>query len=107
MAPCIKIAVHGLPDAEVQIRRMRAGFADLAHRYATITGGRFALARSAPEAFEAHVEILLPQHQVIVNAAAAAPERALREALSRARECLAALERRDASIRSAPRAKAA
>ena len=106
MVPPLKVVIDGVEAAEAAIRGARRELGQLSARYA-ITGGRFTLAKSGPELFEAHLEILLPQHQVIVNAAAAAPERARREALSLARGCLAALERRDPAIRSAHQAKAA
>lgn len=58
---------------------------ELKAQYPAITACRVALAEG-----EAHIEVLLPQHQVIVNAAHADPERALAAALAKARAQLAA-----------------
>jgi len=53
---------------------------------------------------EAHIEVLLPQHQVIVNAAHADPQRALAAALAEARSQLQSIALRDRSLAELPKA---
>ena len=56
---------------------------ELKARYPAITGCRVEVAEG-----EAHIEVLLPQHQVIVNAADDDPQRALAAALAKMRRQL-------------------
>ena len=55
----------------------------LAGRYPAITALHFDLAPTQ-DGFEARIDLRFPQHQLIVNAAAFAPERAVREAVAKA-----------------------
>ncbi|HYL25573.1 MAG TPA: hypothetical protein VEV21_14375 [Burkholderiales bacterium] len=105
--PYLKIAAHDVPDSEARIRHMARELAQLTDSYRTITAARFDLGKCDAEAFEAHLELLLPQHQIIVNASSPAPERALHEVVARALDQLALLEQRDPAIRPRPEAKAA
>ena len=61
---------------------------ELKAQYPAITGCRVDVRDG-----EAHIEVLLPQHQVIVNAADADPQRALAAALARMRSHLDAIAR--------------
>jgi hypothetical protein len=54
--------------------------------------------RPGRDGFEAHVELLLPQHQVIFNASAATADGAAREALARLGAELRRLELRDGAL---------
>jgi hypothetical protein len=107
--PYIKISTHDLADADTDVRRVQREVADLTARYPAITSGRLELTRISPERVEARLELLLPQHQVIVNAADSATQTALRAVLVRAASELQELGRRDAKIRppARPQAKAA
>jgi hypothetical protein len=66
---------------------------ELRERYRAITACRVQVLER-----EAHIEVLLPQHQVIVNAAAEEAPRALAAALAKASEQIADLLRRDRSL---------
>lgn len=105
--PYLKVTAHDVPDAEAQSRRMARELAQLTGRYSAITAARLSLGKCGAEAFEAHLELLLPQHQIIVNAAAGTPQAAVREVLARSLAQLAQLEPRDPAIRPAVQAQAA
>ena len=106
MLPALKVALHGIAAPEASIRAMQRELAQLSARDPAITGGRFTLANCGPEVVEAHLELLLPRHQVIVNAVATA-ERSVREVFARAAERLALVACRDPAIAPTERAKAA
>ena len=80
-----------------------APFAAIRARYPAITSLEVKTEASG-DGFEAHVEVLLPQHQVIVNAAAPDAARAVAEAAARTERALERLAARDPSI--APPARA-
>ena len=105
--PTIKIATHDLGDVASDVRRMERELADLTARYPSISSARLLLTRTRPERVEAHLELLMPQHQVIVNAADSAPQNALRAVLSRAIAELQLVVRRDPAIRPPAHAEAA
>ncbi|HET7365506.1 MAG TPA: hypothetical protein VFJ70_18210 [Burkholderiales bacterium] len=105
--PYVKLTAHDVPDVEAHSRRMSRELAQLTARYGSITGAHFTLGKCGAEAFEAHLELLLPQHEIIVNVASGAPERAVRDVVARALAELAQLERRDPAIRPSIEAKAA
>jgi hypothetical protein len=105
--PYLKIGAHDVPDAERHIRDMGRELRQLTARYSAITAARFNLGKCGAESFEAHLELLLRQHQIIMNAASAAPQGALREVMARALARLAELEQRDPAIRAMIQAKAA
>ena len=105
--PYIKIATHDLADTASDVRRMQRELADLGARYRTITSARLQLVRTRPERVEAQLELLLPQHQVIVNAADSAASTALRAVLLRAVSELETLARRDPTIRPRAQSRAA
>jgi hypothetical protein len=65
--------------------------AELVARYPAITSCRVTLEPLAPSAWNARVDVLLPQHQLIVNAAAETEAAARSQALARADERLRAL----------------
>jgi hypothetical protein len=79
----LRVAVHDLPDAEGALRRLRQEAQQLAARYPALTGGRLDLRKDAGAGYEAHIELLFPQRQLIVNAAAPAPEIAVKAALAK------------------------
>jgi hypothetical protein len=105
--PYLKISVHDVTDAETHVRSIGRELKQLTGRYSAITGARLGVRSCSAEAFEAHLELLLPQHQIIVNAASSAPSRAVQDVMSRALSELARLERRDSTIRPPAEAKAA
>ena len=72
---------------------------ELVARYPAITGCRFALEPIDGSAWNARVEVLLPQHQVIVNASGADEASARRSALARAAERLEQVIARDPRLR--------
>jgi len=72
------------------MRRIPQEVNALVARHAGITSCRFALDKSAGGAFEAHLELLLPQSQVIVNGQGPDPSSALHAALEAAERRLEA-----------------
>ena len=72
---------------------------ELRRQYPAITGCRIALAPG-----EARIEVLLPQHQVIVNAASDDAKRALAAALGKIRSQLDAILARDRAPSGLPKA---
>ena len=72
--------------------------AELAARYPALTACRLAIGTMPSGETEAHVEILLPQHQIILNALGADEEAARRHALAAAAARLAELATRDPRI---------
>jgi hypothetical protein len=81
--------------------------ASLTDRYRAITAARLHLGSDGAQGFEAHLELLLPQHQLIINAASGTPSGAVRDALQRALAQLQELECRDPAVRATMQAKAA
>ena len=69
--------------------------AELVARYPAISACRVSLERLDASAWNARVEVLLPEHQVIVNAAGADEVTARRKALERAAERLEQVIARD------------
>lgn len=72
--------------------------AELAARFPAITACRVSLEPMPSGETEAHLEILLPQHQVVLNEVAADAESARRKALASAAVRLAELAKRDPRI---------
>lgn len=72
--------------------------AELAARFPAITACRLAVEAMPSGEAEAHVEILLPQHQIVLNEVAADAEAARRKALAAAAARLAELAHRDPRI---------
>jgi len=73
--------------------------AELVARFPAITGCHVALEPIDGGAWQARVEVLLPQHQLIVNATAADEAGARRDALARAAEKLEQVVKRDPRLR--------
>jgi hypothetical protein len=73
--------------------------AELVARFPAITGCRVALEPIDGSAWSARVEVLLPQHQLIVNATGADEASARRSALARAAETLEQVLERDPRLR--------
>ena len=74
--------------------------AELVARYPAITGCRVALENIDASAWNARVEVLLPQHQLIVNALGTDEAAARRNALERAAERLDSLLARDPRLKA-------
>ncbi len=72
--------------------------AELAARFPAITACRISHEAMPSGETEAHVEILLPQHQLVLNVVAADAASATREALATAAARLAELARRDPRV---------
>lgn len=72
--------------------------AELAARFPAITACRISLEAMPTGETEAHLEILLPQHQLVLNEVAADPAAARRKALDAAAARLAEIARRDTRI---------
>jgi hypothetical protein len=106
MVQHLKIATHDLPDPESAVRAMRSATRELGARYPSIMAWRLAIGRSA-DGYEAHADVRLAQHQLIVNGIGEAPERALHQALAKLVAQLGALAQRDASVVYSAPAKAA
>ena len=81
MAPVVKVALHGLPQSESLLEPIRSAARKLAADFPRALSCRVELEHADGE-MEAHVEVLLPQQQIIVNRAAASAAVALREALN-------------------------
>ena len=75
--------------------------AELVARYPAITACRVALEKLDASAWSARVEVLLPQHQLIVNATGADELSARRHALERAAERLEQVMARDPRLKAA------
>ena len=73
---------------------------ELAARYPGITGCHVTLEPIDGSAWNARVEVLLPQHQLIVNASGADEAGARRSALARAAEKLEQVVKRDPRLRA-------
>ena len=71
---------------------------ELKARFPAISACRLAIEAMPSGEAQAHVDILLPQHQIIFNEVAADAEAARRKALAAAAERLAELARRDPRI---------
>jgi len=97
--PYIKISTHDLAEADTDVRRLERELAHLTARHPAITSGRLQLARTAAERVEARLELFLPTHHVIVNAADNATQTALHAVLLRAATELRHLGRRAAAPR--------
>ena len=98
MAPVLKIAVHGVPDAEGAVRLLRQEARELGARFPATTGVRFHLSRDEAYGYEARLELLFPQHQIIVNGTGAAGEQAAKAAIAAAERQLRELARRDPAV---------
>jgi hypothetical protein len=72
--------------------------AELVARYPAIASCRVVLEPIDASAWNARVELLLPQHQVVVNAAGESEDAARRRAIARADEALKALLARDPQL---------
>ena len=72
--------------------------AELAARYPALTACRLAVEPLPSGETEAHLEILLPQHQIVLNALGADAEAARRHALAAAAARLEGLAKRDPRI---------
>ena len=72
---------------------------ELKSRFPAISACRLAIEAMPSGEAEAHLDIRLPQHQIILNAVGADAEAARRKALAAAAERLAALAQRDPRIR--------
>jgi hypothetical protein len=70
----------------------------LKERFPGILRARSEVAQTAAQKFEAHVDILLPQHQIILNREGPDARSALHAAIEAARRELAALARRDREL---------
>jgi len=97
--PYIKISTYDLAEADTDVRRLERELAYLTARHRAITSVRLQLTRTAPERVEARLELFLPQHHVIVNAADNATQTALHAVLLRAETELQQLGRRPATPR--------
>ena len=73
--------------------------AELVARYPAITGCHVTLEPIDGSAWNARVEVLLPQHQLIVNATGTDEAGARRSALARAAEKLEQVVKRDPRLR--------
>jgi len=73
--------------------------AELVARYPAITGCTFVLEAIDGGEWNARIEVLLPQHQLIVNATGADERGARRSALARAAEKLEQVVKRDPRLR--------
>jgi len=104
--PHFKIGVRDVPDAEASARSMQSEGRRLSGRYPALTALHFELGASAAQ-FDARLDLRFPQHQVIVNATASAPDRAMREVVAAAARELVRLEARDPSVGASTHAKAA
>jgi hypothetical protein len=71
---------------------------ELAERYPAITACKLALEAMPSGEAEAHLEILLPQHQIVLNAVGADGEAARAKALAAAVARLADLAKRDPRV---------
>jgi len=76
--PLIRIALRDLPELQALARAACEQAKTLAQRFPGVVSCRIELEKAAPGAgFEAHVELLLPQHQIIVNREHRHPQGAL------------------------------
>ena len=90
-SPLVRIKLYDVPDAEACVRGIRHEVRGLASRYSALSAVLFGLACDSGQ-YEAHVDLHLPQHQIIVSAAAPTTERAVHEAMTKAADALTRLE---------------
>lgn len=82
MGPVVKVALHGVPQTDALLDPIRGVAHELASGFPDALRCRVELEK-VDDLMEAHVELLLPQRQIIVSGADASAEAALRKALSR------------------------
>jgi hypothetical protein len=83
MSPYVKVTARDVPDVDGCIRTMHQELSALGDRYDELRSCRFHLAPAA-EGFEAHLELVFPQDQIIVNAAAPVAARAVKDVVAAA-----------------------
>jgi hypothetical protein len=79
----LKIVLRDVPDSEALTRAMEQAGEVLAYRYPDLVSCKLNAepVSGEPSRYEVRVELLLPQHQLIVNRAAASAAEALKSAL--------------------------
>ena len=110
MPQVVKIALHDVPDQEALVRFMQQGAAELAADFPAIlslrlTAEKTVASEGEAQGYEMHLELLFPQHQIILNRAGLPSEAALHDALAAARFEIERLALRDPAV--APARKAA
>ena len=105
-SPLIRIKLQDVPDAAACVRSTRHQVLSLANGYSALTAVFVWVACDSGQ-YQAHVDLHLPQHQILVSAAAPTTERAVLEAMTKAADELTRLAARDPSVATARQAKAA
>ena len=77
---------------------MTTDLSALRERFPAILRARAEVTQTAAGAYEAHVDVLLPQHQIILNREGADAGSALRAAVEAARREIRALARREREL---------
>jgi hypothetical protein len=109
MPQTVKIVLHDVPDPEALRLLMQRGAAELAVGFPANLGFRLTAVRIAASDGEAercqiHLELLFPQHQIILNRAGLTPKAALHDALAAARLEIERLALRDRAVAPARKA---
>lgn len=110
MPQTVKLALHDVPHPEALARLMQRAATELAREFPAILGCRLSAERLAAfdgkgHGFEIHLELLFPQHQIVLNRAGATPKAALDAALGAARREIERVASRDPAVALYPRAK--
>ena len=83
--PILRVALRDLPRCESLLPHIRKAAARIAAEFPGVTGCRMSL-EPLDGQFEAEVELLLPQRQIILNRVAQNPGAALEQALDALKE---------------------
>ena len=78
--PTVKVALRGLPQSESLLAPIRKAVGRIATEFPGVTSCRMEI-EAVDELFEAHVELVLPERQIIVNRVHRSADIALEQAL--------------------------
>ena len=83
MSSILKIVLHNTPEPEVLTRAMEQAGEVLVYRYPDLIACKLSAEPDSGESlrFEVHIELLLPQQQLILSRAAASAAEALKSAV--------------------------
>jgi hypothetical protein len=82
--PIVKVALHNLPDAQKLLEPIRKAVGSVFVDFPEAMTCRMEIERTNGK-FEAHLEVVLPQKQIILNRAGESPTAALDGAITEAR----------------------
>lgn len=109
MPQVVKITLHDVPDPKALAHLMEQGTAEFAADFpaivsSSLTTEKIAASEAQARGYEIHLELLFPQHQIILNRAGLTPKAALHDALAAARLEIERLALRDPAVAQARKA---